>query len=72
MKNLKGKVVSCSMNKTIIVEVPYLRLHPLYKKYLKRSKRYKVHCERNDIKLGMEVNIVETKPISKDKHYKVI
>lgn len=71
MKHLLGKVVSTKMNKTIVVEVPYMKLHPLYKKYMKRSKRYKVHCEDAGIKLGMEVKIIQTKPISKQKHYKL-
>lgn len=72
MKALTGRVVSCKMKNTIVVEVESTWLHPLYKKYLKRSKRFKVHCEDQTVKEGDSVKIVSTRPISRDKHYKLI
>ncbi len=72
MKKLKGKVVSDKMAKTIVVEVLRYTKHPLYKKYTKKSKRYKVHDEKKEYKLGDKVLIEETRPISKDKHFKVV
>lgn len=72
MKTLIGKVVSNKMSKTLVVEVQRQRLHPLYKKIMRRSRRYKVHSENPDIKVGELVKITQTKPISKEKHYKII
>ncbi len=70
-KKTKGVVVSDKMAKTIVVEVGRYVKHPLYGKYIKKSKRYKVHDEKNEYKVGDKVLIEETKPISKDKHWKV-
>ncbi|MBI4990607.1 30S ribosomal protein S17 [Candidatus Gottesmanbacteria bacterium] len=72
MKTLTGKVVSTKMAKTIIVEVVRQNVHPLYKKIMHRSTRYKVHNEDSSVKEGDTVKIVSVRPISKDKHYKVI
>ena len=69
MKTLTGKVVSTKMNKTVIVEVDRERFHPLYKKIMHRSKRFKVHTENNDLKIGDQVMIKECRPISKEKHF---
>lgn len=69
---LKGIVVSDKMDKTIVVSVSRFIKHPLYGKFYKVSKKYKAHDEENTHKVGDEVEIVETKPISKDKHFKVI
>lgn len=71
MKTLTGKVVSARMNKTIVVSVERLWMHPLYKKYIKRTRRYKVHCEDPHIKTGDMVKIVSNRPISKEKHFKL-
>ncbi len=71
-KKLKGIVVSDTMNKTIAVLVNRYVKHPKYKKYIKRSKKYKVHDEKNEYKKGDKVIIQECRPISKDKHFKVI
>lgn len=72
MKAMSGKVVSTGkMKDTIVVEVQRTRLHPLYKKYLKKTKRYKVHSVKDGIKTGDTVEIIQTKPISKEKHYKI-
>lgn len=71
-KRLKGKVVSNKMDKTIVVEVKRTKQHPLYKKRYDVSKKHKAHDENNKYEEGDEVIIEETKPISKDKHWKVV
>lgn len=70
-KRLKGIVVSNAMDKTIVVLVNRYVKHPKYKKYIKRSKKYKVHDEKNEYKVGDKVIIEESRPISKDKHFKI-
>ncbi|OGF98855.1 30S ribosomal protein S17 [Candidatus Gottesmanbacteria bacterium RIFCSPHIGHO2_02_FULL_39_14] len=72
MKELTGKVLSIRMNKTVVVAVERQVKHPLYKKIIRRSKKYKVHNQNLTLKEGDLVKIVETIPISKDKHFKVI
>ncbi|MEK7219314.1 MAG: 30S ribosomal protein S17 [Patescibacteria group bacterium] len=69
---LKGVVVSDKMDKTIVVTVSRFVKHPLYGKFYKISKKYKVHDEGNKYKIGDEVEIVETKPLSKDKRFSVL
>ena len=69
---LKGVVVSDKMEKTVVVSVSRFVKHPLYGKFYKVSKKYKAHDEENKYKMGDKVEIVETKPISKDKHFAVI
>lgn len=69
---LKGVVVSDKMDKTVVVSVSRFIKHPLYGKFYKVSKKYKAHDEENAHKTGDSVEIVETKPISKDKRFKVI
>lgn len=71
-KRLKGKVVSDKMDKTIVVEVKRTKQHPLYKKRYDVTKKYKAHDENNQFQEGDQVIIEETKPISKDKRWKVI
>jgi small subunit ribosomal protein S17 len=70
-KRLTGQVVSTKMQKTVIVVVRRTRRHPLYGKVISLSKRYKVHDENNDCMMGDLVRIVESRPISKDKHWLV-
>lgn len=72
MKVLTGKVVSTKMAKTVVVEVVRQRIHPLYKKIMHKTKRYKAHNENTDIKVGDIVEIESTHPISKEKHYKIV
>lgn len=67
-----GKVVSNKMDKTIIVEFERLTMHPLYKKSVKRSKRVKSHDEKNECSVGDIVKIEETRPLSKQKRYRLI
>jgi small subunit ribosomal protein S17 len=71
-KILKGVVVSDKMDKTIVVKVTRFVEHAKYGKRIKRSKKYKAHDEANSKKIGDTVEIEETKPMSKDKHFKVI
>jgi small subunit ribosomal protein S17 len=71
-KVLKGIVVSDKMDKTIIVEVSRFVEHKKYGKRIKKTKKYKAHDENNEKKIGDVVEIEETKPISKNKHFKVI
>ena len=71
-QSLVGVVVSDKMEKTVVVKVTRLRKHPLYKKFMKRSKRYKAHDERNEYHIGDRVIIEASKPISRDKRWKVV
>ena len=71
-KSIKGVVTSDKMDKTVVVSVSRFVKHPLYGKFYKVSKKYKAHDEDNVYKTGDKVEIVETKPISKDKKFKVI
>ena len=70
-KILKGIVVSDKMDKTIVVAVSRFIKHPLYGKFYKVSKKYKVHDEKNQHKVGEVVEIVSTRPLSKDKRFRV-
>ncbi len=70
-KVLSGVVVSDKMDKTVVVSVSRFIKHPKYGKYYKVSKKYKAHDEENRYKTGDKVDIVETRPISKDKRFKV-
>lgn len=71
-KTLKGTIVSNRMQKTLVVEVERLAKHPKYKRYYKISKRYKAHVETDGHRIGDKVMIQETKPISRDKRWKVV
>jgi len=67
-----GTVTSDKMEKTITVSVETVKQHPLYKKTIKTSKKYKVHDENNEAKTGDIVKIIETRPLSKDKRWRLI
>lgn len=69
---LSGVVVGDKMDKTIVVSVSRFVKHPKYGKYYKISKKYKAHDEENKHKIGDTVEIIETRPISKDKKFKVV
>ncbi len=71
-KILKGVVTSDKMDKTIVVKVTRFVEHPKYGKRIKKTKKYKAHDEGNTKKIGDVVEIQESKPISKDKKFKVI
>lgn len=68
----KGVVVSDKMDKTIIVSVGIFKTHPKYQKKYKSTKRYKVHDEDNQYKIGDTVEIIPCRPMSRDKKYKVM
>lgn len=69
---LTGTVVSASNDKTITVLVETYKIHPLYKKRVKYSKKYAAHDEKNKAKVGDTVRIVQTKPLSKTKRYELV
>lgn len=69
---LKGVVVSDKMNKTAVVSVSRFVKHPKYGKFYKVEKRYKAHNEGNEYKTGDKVEIIGTRPMSKDKRFKII
>jgi small subunit ribosomal protein S17 len=71
-KKLKGKVVSDKMDKTVVVLVTRFTKHKKYGKYISTGKKYKVHDERQEFKIGDRVIIEECRPLSKDKHFKVL
>jgi small subunit ribosomal protein S17 len=71
-KVLKGTVVSTKMQGTIVVEVTNRVPHPLYKKLLKRSKKYKVAPNGQEVKVGQEVKIVEARKVAKGKHFELL
>jgi small subunit ribosomal protein S17 len=70
-KEFIGIVKSDKMEKTIVVSIETLTLHPLYKKYVKRSKKVKAHDEKNEAKIGDRVRVIECRPISKEKCWKL-
>ena len=71
MRIITGKVVSDKMDKTVVVAVERVRTHPLYKKQYKTTQRFKAHDEENKAKVGDVVEITETRPISRDKHFAI-
>ncbi len=71
-RELIGKVVSDKGEKTISVLVENYKIDKLYGKRIRRSKKYTVHDEKNEAKVGDKVHIVETRPLSKTKHYRLV
>lgn len=71
-KTYIGKVVSDKMDKTIVVLVETYKNHPLYGKRVRYSKKYKTHDENNQAKIGDKVMIMETRPLSKDKYFRLV
>lgn len=71
-KVLQGVVMSNSMDKTIVVKVSRRLRHPLYGKFINKSKNFKAHDENNTSRVGDEVKIVESRPISKDKRWRLL
>ena len=70
-KEFVGIVKSDKMNKTIVVSIENRALHPLYKKYVIRIKKVKAHDEKNEAKIGDRVRVIECRPISKEKCWKL-
>jgi small subunit ribosomal protein S17 len=68
-QSLQGVVKSDKMDKTIVVEITMRKLHPLYKKYVTRSKSIKAHDEKNEAHVGDTVRVVESRPLSRDKRW---
>lgn len=71
-KTRVGKVVSDKMDKTIVVAVVDNVKHPLYNKIIKRTRKLKVHDEENTCKIGDRVRVMETRPLSKDKRWRLV
>jgi small subunit ribosomal protein S17 len=71
-KTMTGRVVSSKMDKTVVVRVETLRRHPLYKKTIRKTTNFKAHDENNECGLGDVVRILETRPLSKDKRWRVV
>ena len=71
-KVIRGVVVSDKMDKTIVVEVDTSKRHPLYGRRVKFTNKYKAHDENNEAKVGDVVELMETRPLSKDKHYRLV
>ena len=68
---LQGVVVSDKMDKTIVIEIMMRKLHPLYKKYVTRSKKVKAHDEKNEAHIGDTVKVEECRPLSRDKRWRL-
>jgi len=71
-KTRTGKVVSDKMDKTIVVAIEDSVQHPLYKKVIKRTYKLKAHDENNECKTGDKVKVMETRPLSKDKRWRLV
>ena len=67
-----GRVLSNKMNKTVVVAVERSVIHPIYRKVLRRVTKMKAHDEQNVCRIGDRVRLVETRPISKEKHWRVV
>ncbi|MDO5689657.1 MAG: 30S ribosomal protein S17 [Tissierellia bacterium] len=71
-KTMQGVVVSDKMDKTIVVEISTFVTHPLYKKQIRKTNRFKAHDENNECGIGDKVKIMETRPLSKDKRWRLV
>ena len=71
-KTRVGKVVSDKMDKTIVVAIADRVQHPLYKKFIKRTYKLKAHDENNECGIGDTVRVMETRPLSKDKRWRLV
>jgi small subunit ribosomal protein S17 len=71
-RKLSGRVVRDKMDKTVVVEVVRYSPHAMYKKYVRTRARYKAHDETNECKIGDRVEIIEHRPLSKEKRWKVV
>ena len=70
-KNKLGLIISNKMDKTVVVTVETFRHHPIYKKTVRKMTKYKAHDEKNECGLGDIVRLVETRPLSKEKRWRV-
>jgi small subunit ribosomal protein S17 len=71
-QTLQGTVKSDKMDKTIVVEITMRKLHPLYKKYVTRSMSIKAHDEKNEAHAGDTVRVIECRPLSRDKRWRLV
>ena len=71
-KVLTGEVVSDKMQKTIVVQISSRQLHRLYKKYVSKTKKIKAHDEAGEAHIGDTVRVIECRPLSKDKHWRLV
>ncbi len=71
-KSRTGVVVSDKMDKTVVVAVEQRRPHPLYRRVIQQTVKFKAHDEKNDCRMGDKVRIEETRPLSKDKRWRVV
>jgi small subunit ribosomal protein S17 len=67
-----GKVVSDRMDKTVVVSIERLVKHPTYGRYVRRRKKFKVHDEKNECRIGDVIRFTETRPLSKDKRWRFV
>jgi small subunit ribosomal protein S17 len=67
-----GKVVSDKMEKTVVVVIERLVKHPIYKRYVRKRSRFKVHDEKNECKEGDTIRFMETRPLSKEKRWRFV
>ncbi len=72
MKILRGYIIRVTSEKTVVVETSRKIAHPLYKKLLTRTKKFLVDPNSKEVKIGDQVKIEETRPISKNKHFKIV
>ena len=72
IKTAVGRVVSDKMDKTIVVAIQDSVRHPLYKKIIKRTVKLKAHDEKNECRIGDRVRVMETRPLSKDKRWRLV
>lgn len=71
-KVLTGKIVSDKMDRTVVVAVESLVRHPLYQRTIRRTKKFKAHDEENTCRIGDKVRMMETRPLSKEKRWRII
>ncbi|EKJ88679.1 small subunit ribosomal protein S17 [Leptospira meyeri] len=69
---IQGVVVSDAMEKTVVIEIITRKVHPRFKKIMTRTSRVKIHDEKNECQVGDRVIAVETRPLSKQKHHKLV
>ncbi|MDF9407550.1 MAG: 30S ribosomal protein S17 [Pelotomaculum sp. PtaB.Bin013] len=71
-KVLTGRVVSDKMEKTVVVAVETLVKHPMYQRIIRRTRKFKAHDEENSCRIGDKVKVMETRPLSKEKRWRVV
>lgn len=71
-KVYQGVVISNKMDHTVVAEITRYKIHPIYMKKYIVSKKYKIDCDNSKFKIGDNISFIETKPISKNKHFKVM